>query len=115
MYKGQGINTADLRLFGENGTLVIKVGEGDGNEVRIENFGFANPGTNAVIHNFAFANGAVLDRKSLLGLGIDLSGGADNDSLSGAAGNDQLAGGAGNDYLYGLAGNDVLNLSLIHI
>ena len=103
---GAGISVDNLRLSGENSTLVIKIGEGDESEVRIENFGFTNPGSNTVIHRFAFADGTELDRKGLLARGINLIGGNASDQLFGAAGNDVLNGGLGNDRVGGGDGDD---------
>jgi Ca2+-binding RTX toxin-like protein len=39
--------------------------------------------------------------------GVDINGGADNDSITGAAGADTINGGTGNDVLTGGAGNDI--------
>jgi Ca2+-binding RTX toxin-like protein len=110
---GVGITPADIGLTAQGSTLMLKVGSGDGDVIRIDNFNAADPLAKPVIDRFEFEDGGlVLSFDALLKQGITLEGTAVSDILTGAAGNDTLDGGAGDDFLAGGDGADTYRFKL---
>ena len=115
---GEGIVTADLNLSYDTG-LVVTVGTGPGDVVRIVGFNPNDALATPAIDSFEFADGTVLSYAELTVRGFDITGTATDDTLTGTnvvdrfdggAGNDTLSGGIGADsYVWGLgAGADVI-------
>lgn len=105
---GAGIAPADLRLRLEGGDLVIGIGEGTDNAVRLAGFDRERPFEHAPLAAIRFADGNSMTFAELLALGLEVAGTDADDVVQGAGLDDRLLGLAGNDSLYGSAGNDVL-------
>jgi len=112
---GDGITSNDLTLG--VGSLAIRVGN-TGSEIHIANFDPNDVQGPAVIDQYRFADGTVLNHAELLARGFDIAGTDGNDRLSGTnitdrivagTGEDALTGGAGEDVLTGGLGNDTLD------
>ncbi len=105
---GAGIAPADIHLRLEGGDLVVGIGEGADNAIRLPGFDRDRPYGNPPISGIRFADGSAMTYGELLALGLEIYGTAGDDALQGTALNDRLMGLAGDDDLYGAAGEDTL-------
>ena len=106
---GAGIAPSDLRLRLDGGDLVIGIGEGTDNAVRLAGFDRERPFEHAPLGAIRFADGSSMTFAELLALGLEIAGTDADDVVQGTGLDDRLLGMAGNDSLYGSAGNDVLH------
>ena len=115
---GAGITGAGLVLT-QNGSLMIQVGAGGADTIRIDGFTANNASAFNAIDSFEFDDGSTLNYAQLLARGFDYTGSAGAETITGtdqadrfalSAGNDALNGGLGSDtYAFGLgAGQDVV-------
>ena len=102
---GAGIAADDIRLSSD-GTLVLNVGAGDGDQIRIVGFDANVAATATNIDRFVFADGTLLSHADLVARGFDFSGSSANEITQGTSLADRFAASAGNDTLRGGAGAD---------
>ncbi len=102
---GDGIMPWDIRAEVEEGTLVIRVGNG-GDAIRFEGFDPNIPGMPQPVGNFTFSDGTSLSFSDLVS-GFEIVGTPGQDTLGGTPGDDRIRGLAGDDLLEGGSGDDV--------
>ncbi len=102
---GEGIGATDLKLSHDS-ALVLTVGTGPGDVVRIDGFDPNNALGTPAIDSFEFADGSVRSYAQLIGQGFDIGGTAGSEALVGTNVADRIDGGSGDDFLSGGGGND---------
>ena len=108
---GSGVDPAQITLF--KGSLGLNLG--NDNVIHIEGVDYNDIINTCSIQRFEFSDGTVLTAQELVARGLDMNGGAGDDTLlgtnvtdriDGGDGADTLTGGQGDDTLLGGAGND---------
>ena len=107
---GAGLSLDDIQAVVENGTLVLRVGEG-GDAIRLEGFDPRIAGMPAPVGQIDFFDGTSLSFAALLGRGYEIVGTPGEDFLNGTSGHDSIRGLGGNDLLSGEAGDDTYLLA----
>lgn len=103
---GLGIDASDLSFSLVQGQLIIHVGEGATDSIRLTSANGENTVAPLAIDRLEFADGSSFDLLARHAEGYDIAGTAIGEWLGGSSGADRLDGGGGDDYLHGAAGSD---------
>ncbi len=103
---GSGIEESDLRFSLAQGDLIIHVGEGTTDSIRLTSAYGESLAAPLPIDRIEFADGTSLDLLARYAEGFDVTGTETGERLAGSNGPDRLDGGGGDDYLNGGAGSD---------
>lgn len=102
---GYGISPVSLKAGIENGTLVVRYGDG-GDAIRFEGFDPNNQGMPQSVGGFDFWDGSSMSFSDLLDRGFEIVGTPEQDTLVGTSGDDRIRGLESDDMLLGGDGND---------